>query len=1118
MHQTETNLDRLVGCINILNIDNDSSTIRAPYQQLLTDEKAYRESFIVSDADEELLILVEFTQIVSLRSMKVYYVPNVKGSDDMDVSGPKQIHVYLVKDLNKNFDDLEQLTPHKSKRCKEENLSRGQIIKLKQPKKTQKLIIYIASNHGDTEKTSINSISFKGDFVQHKNNNQASEKVRNEVTECKECSQQNFTPIIPPLKNTSIHLKRITEHKVNADHSNTHCFRWTFDSLLEFQKFIHAPVNDVTFRSDYHIIDGWVFYFEITPNGTTDRVKVDAGSTNVWLNLHKSIEGKPYVKVRFQCVCINEHMSFIGECDALLGTADCKDTTVTMAAISTTNAMRFSSFKHLEKLSFDCYVTLNPKTFQFQMGKKDTADRYETTDNATNDDPMLVAKDKIVKSQQAKPTISDIGGHRDAAAKHSRRAKSETDKTESAENVEHPSNHANKQHHQPSDAVETTNNQQTKPEIASHSNTDGEINSDTESCLTCDGNIKQCKYLAHLKHILTEYKNKHCCDATLLEIVNIDHHLSFEHGDDKHNDFEYITQEMRSVCACDVSNCVRLKRNYRDRNNNDHHTTSVDAAKQQIVDGIHCYFVHSIDMGHRLNSNQRAELENIQTEEKKHPDDNDTNNVLFRNRRFDTLRRFREQRIQNHAFAHRYNKFSEFRPRSIDNKAHPSHYSYGQLFFYVPNNYGVVNVLPRFESFKQELLQNTLSSMIVEQFNSEYDKALGYFRSIPLVKKRCPGIEGIKFEHILALMIYCNFDKIQHEFSKTFRGDDICKHNQFCHFGYYLYLAVNKHGKITSKNDKLYHGVDTRLTFPDVIGPSIGIKINSPLSTSTSLYVATHFAGNEGLLVQFSGSQVICQGFETKHFAVRWLSDFPWEHECLFIGTSSGLYINNITSVNDRIDYQNVIGALCIIQEQMKLGGTRIYLRVVVTELKKKLIRRIVENQLSNALPNEYKRFPPFTQCPYAQGLIDMYCKGRRAICLNCGQCSDENESYFTGYFYPNIVRIQWMFPNVKDIVLFGVNNDKMDCILDCILNIWRDVKTRLRLETVRIYPNTTDLSNEQTIEWKARYAQNGHIMKSHDNDKCIILLLDSLIIEPDPVQFSTSFDSIFGQFRTSQI
>eukprot|EP01083_Nonionella_stella_P309037 1092891_1 len=1144
-HQTAMNLDRLVGCLNILNIDNDSSTIRAPYQQLLTDDKVNHESFIVSNADEELLILVEFTQIVSLRSMKVYYVPNVKGSDDMDVSGPKQIHVYLVKDLNKNFDDLEQLTPHKSKRCKEENLSRGQIIKLKQPKKTQKLIIYIASNHGDTEKTSINSISFKGDFVQHKNNNQASEKVRNEVTECKECSQQNFTPIIPPLKNTSIHLKRITEHKVNADHSNTHCFRWTFDSLPEFQRFIHAPVNDVTFRSDYHIIDGWVFYFEITPNGTTDRVKVDAGSTNVWLNLHKSIEGKPYVKVRFQCVCINEHMSFIGECDALLGTADCKDTTVTMAAISTTNAMRFSSFKHLEKLSFDCYVTLNPKTFQFQMGKKDTADRYEATDNATNDDPMLVAKDKIVKSQQAKPTISDIGGHRDAAAKHSRRAKSDTDKTESAENVERPSKQANKQNHdekeqqqRPSDAdeaidtadvqTEATNNQQTKPEIASHSNTDGEINSDTESCLTCDGNIKQCKYLTHLKHILTEYKNKHCCDASLYEIVKIRHHLSFEHCDDNHNDFEYITQQMRSVCACDVSSCVRLKRNYRDRNNNDHHTTSMDAAKQQIVDGIHCYFVHSIDMGHRLNSNQRAELENIQTEEKKHADDNDTNNVSFRNRIFEKYRQFRAQaaqRIKNHAslFAHRYNKFSEFRHQAIDNKAHSSYYSYGQLFFYVPNKFGVVNVLPRFESLKQEMLDNALYRMTVEQWSCEYDKARAKFKS-RIRRNKHPGMI---LKHILALMIYCNFDSIQHEFSKTFRGDDICKHNQFYHFGYYLYVAVNGYGTVIAPGDVLYHGVNAQTTFPDVIGPEMGIKINCPLSTSSSLAVAARFiTGDRGLLVQFGGSQLRCEGFQTKYFAVEWLSDFQSERERLFIGTTAGLCIRNVTSDPGAIHYIPYIQALRIMQERIKLHGSGCFINYGVESQIE--LSRIVENQLSKTLPNEYEPLAMLVQDPYAQSLIDMYCKGRSTICLQCRDALDP--TCFTRYFYPNIAQIQHMFPNVKDIVLCGVNKSDMQGILDRVLNIWSDIQTTLRLEIVRIYPNTADLNNGQTIEEYVNsiiflnpegFTQNGHIIKSHDNNKCIILLLHSQIIEPEPVQFGMSFDVLFKQFKhfiTSQI
>eukprot|EP01083_Nonionella_stella_P309036 1092889_1 len=721
-HQTAMNLDRLVGCLNILNIDNDSSTIRAPYQQLLTDDKVNHESFIVSNADEELLILVEFTQIVSLRSMKVYYVPNVKGSDDMDVSGPKQIHVYLVKDLNKNFDDLEQLTPHKSKRCKEENLSRGQIIKLKQPKKTQKLIIYIASNHGDTEKTSINSISFKGDFVQHKNNNQASEKVRNEVTECKECSQQNFTPIIPPLKNTSIHLKRITEHKVNADHSNTHCFRWTFDSLPEFQRFIHAPVNDVTFRSDYHIIDGWVFYFEITPNGTTDRVKVDAGSTNVWLNLHKSIEGKPYVKVRFQCVCINEHMSFIGECDALLGTADCKDTTVTMAAISTTNAMRFSSFKHLEKLSFDCYVTLNPKTFQFQMGKKDTADRYEATDNATNDDPMLVAKDKIVKSQQAKPTISDIGGHR--AAKHPRRPK--TDDI----------------------ALRLKTDEQTQQQLKR------QITDYNMPC-SASNNVLDCVYARALMKIVTRYDQaidylQH--NHNLTEIIDKFIHVSNVHSDD--DQFELFVN-MLGPCV------IKESKKECDVLNRHHQNTHTNPAYEQILDKIHCYFMHSYDVGNRLRKHEK-DLIRSRTEHKRNQNDNE-----FENRQVKQIRDIlcSKQRRCNDNINRQTNQLPT--NRTLTKYKQLDMYNYGYRFCYgdaiCADDPCGIHVQPKHSSLKDEMLHNTIATINIQRFPIEYQKAKLHLET-SYVKQRFRAFTDHKsklwifhVELILSLMIYCNY-------------------------------------------------------------------------------------------------------------------------------------------------------------------------------------------------------------------------------------------------------------------------------------------------------------------------------------------------------------------------
>eukprot|EP01083_Nonionella_stella_P228690 810267_1 len=102
-----SNVTTLLESIDVLNIDKNKSTIRTPFLQLLTQEqKIDNESFIISDADEELLILVAFTQPINLKSMKIYYSPH----NDDTTSGPKDIHIYKTKNLNVNFDDIEYMT------------------------------------------------------------------------------------------------------------------------------------------------------------------------------------------------------------------------------------------------------------------------------------------------------------------------------------------------------------------------------------------------------------------------------------------------------------------------------------------------------------------------------------------------------------------------------------------------------------------------------------------------------------------------------------------------------------------------------------------------------------------------------------------------------------------------------------------------------------------------------------------------------------------------------------------------------------------------------------------------------------------------------------------------
>ena len=57
-------------------------------------------------------------------------------------------------------------------------------------------------------------------------------------------------------------------------------------------------------------------------------------------------------------------------------------------------------------------------------------------------------------------------------------------------------------------------------------------------------------------------------------------------------------------------------------------------------------------------------------------------------------------------------------------------------------------------------------------------------------------------------MIYCNYDVLQYEFSKTYR-ESISKHNNFYHLGKYLKMAVRRFGTVINEGavKTFYHGV-----------------------------------------------------------------------------------------------------------------------------------------------------------------------------------------------------------------------------------------------------------------------------------------------------------------------
>eukprot|EP01084_Bolivina_argentea_P178651 308771_1 len=161
---TSTDLRDQIQSIQILNMDIEESTITS--QQLVSKERAATASFIISDVDEELIVLIGFKQNVDLHSIKLF---SLSHPDANDTSQPKRIHIYNIDNLNKNFDDLKATKPDKTVKCFPKKLEKGQFINLKKNsknsikfKKTRNLAIYITSNQNETEKTHINSIKING--------------------------------------------------------------------------------------------------------------------------------------------------------------------------------------------------------------------------------------------------------------------------------------------------------------------------------------------------------------------------------------------------------------------------------------------------------------------------------------------------------------------------------------------------------------------------------------------------------------------------------------------------------------------------------------------------------------------------------------------------------------------------------------------------------------------------------------------------------------------------------------------------------------------------------------------------------------------------------------------
>eukprot|EP01084_Bolivina_argentea_P035572 65967_1 len=291
-----------------------------------------------------------------------------------------------------------------------------------------------------------------------------------------------------------------------------------------------------------------------------------------------------------------------------------------------------------------------------------------------------------------------------------------------------------------------------------------------EEWYVCGGYIEDCKRVQELicsinKCMSGQLADDILSDTTFIKQMQNDYiHVLKAHDVD--GEFEFIFNQLN---LCHIEKCNMFKRVYRDRNiENEQNKCLIQiSAIQEIIDIIHCYYFHSYDIGVRLSKKEKHIIENCDDEKGDIPTIKmrKLNDVLIGKRKiYQNIEGIQKQ-------TQKFNQFDNNTESKI-NVDEMNKYSFGYEFDYnsINNKYDdddrvkSLGVSKKYSSLKEELLNNDICHIkTLDEYNIEYKKAEC---SLNTDEGKNKTMELI---HIFCVMIYCNLDYFQGQFSKTYR-------------------------------------------------------------------------------------------------------------------------------------------------------------------------------------------------------------------------------------------------------------------------------------------------------------------------------------------------------------
>eukprot|EP01083_Nonionella_stella_P116649 346763_1 len=891
-------VNEFIETVRILNFDEDESTT-TPIDIIV---KSNPKSFMVSDADEEFIILLQFKQAIDIYSIQIYSSAKCIDHNDMDVSEPKKVHIFHLKNLNVNFDDIKQKKPNKSMDCSTKKLAKGQKIKLQQTpenaikdihiwngtfKKTQYLAIYVESNQGNTEKTLINHIK-----LQFKTTTVTAHISPAKLAEEKDFSEkriikhQQAKPIIsnkhgggePPkmsrVKMLQLHLAKLRRtHVVDVIKQSNH-----YKIIIEGPT--NSPYHDRKYILDMRVTGSY-------PNWPPE-FKFE---TSIY---HKDINNKGDINEHYLFHDYDWRNSyslslFITRIETLLYTPDpsgcfhcktyCNDPKhilfVTNRTLYDKNARCSDPSKLEEKL----------RKFKSNIGKDPTWIKLQQQ-------WMEINHDLTVNGVSNRCTSCTCAGELQYC-------------------------YCVRRISWVLMAYQVWHSQLISRETRTN-----------ESAIT---NQALHNWMFHdlIHHGL-------CPQYTITTILNdYSHCLKYHGGDKLESLYRFVSQTLSGMCV--IQQCFMIRRNNRCREQDNTLMYECFEAEDMMVikclDKIHSALCHQFDT-FRLTQAESEQIAALAMEVEL--------NGCYYDGRFKKINELLTRKTDLIRLRTKKSKFvtrlSNTTLEDDEKKHDPAEgtstclkypvYKFGKLFSYWPGIHGIENTGPsiamefgewfpaqyiesKYQNLKDELVNNRLCTINIKAWLNNARKARLYMTCELIKQTRANnpigayiniinGEYNMSIAHVLSIMFYCHYDTLQGIFSSTFRRKDgeslvdwYKRHSEYAIWSRHITETVQLFGQEAvhvwggGKPVEFYHGIDSAMMFDD-----ISVSFYCPTSVTTSSEIASSFSTNGMVLTLRTGPQNLTS-YNGNLFDCRFLSDFN-EEERLFVQEFNTLCIVSI--------------------------------------------------------------------------------------------------------------------------------------------------------------------------------------------------------------------------------